>query len=257
MSIASLVGSYDKECTKYFPSLRVQAKNKQEIISDIRLMVKEQLKNFQNENKNALPEHVLFYRDGVSEGQFDHVIEYEVKEIKEAFKEVNPKSCPKLTLIIVQKRHHTRFRPVNPADGVGGPKNIPPGTVVDTKVVHPTDFDFFLCSHTGIQGTSRPAHYYVILDENNFGANELQRLSFYLCHIYSKCPRSISLPAPVMYADLAAYRARQHLIAENGSEAGSVVNQGEEELSRSQIDKLNGQIRVSFNSETKNYNYYL
>lgn len=25
------------------------------------------------------------------------------------------------------------------------------GTVVDTKICHPTEFDFYLCSHAGIQ----------------------------------------------------------------------------------------------------------
>jgi hypothetical protein len=27
----------------------------------------------------------------------------------------------------------------------------PPGTVVDSKICHPTEFDFYLCSHAGIQ----------------------------------------------------------------------------------------------------------
>ncbi|KAG4921185.1 hypothetical protein JHK84_050051 [Glycine max] len=36
--------------------------------------------------------------------------------------------------------------------------NILPGTVVDSKICNPTEFDFYLCSHVGIQGTSRPAH---------------------------------------------------------------------------------------------------
>jgi len=39
--------------------------------------------------------------------------------------------------------------------------NVPAGLVIDTDVVHPIDFDFYLCSHQGILGTSRPAHYIV------------------------------------------------------------------------------------------------
>ena len=35
------------------------------------------------------------------------------------------------------------------------------GTVVDREVTHPTDHDFYLLSHAGILGTSRPAHYSV------------------------------------------------------------------------------------------------
>ncbi|EXB76263.1 Protein argonaute 1C [Morus notabilis] len=54
------------------------------------------------------------------------------------------------------------------------------GTVVDSKMCHPTEFAFYMCSHAvkiGIgsrQGTSRPAHYRVLWDENNFSADEIQ-----------------------------------------------------------------------------------
>jgi eukaryotic translation initiation factor 2C len=40
-------------------------------------------------------------------------------------------------------------------------KNAPAGTVIDTDITHPTDFDFYLQSHAGILGTSRPGHYTV------------------------------------------------------------------------------------------------
>lgn len=29
--------------------------------------------------------------------------------------------------------------------------NIPAGTTVDVGITHPTEFDFYLCSHQGIQ----------------------------------------------------------------------------------------------------------
>lgn len=35
-----------------------------------------------------------------------------------------------------------------------------------------------------------------------------------MCHTYVRCTKSISIPAPVAYAHLAAYRARQHLVAQ-------------------------------------------
>ena len=41
--------------------------------------------------------------------------------------------------------------------------NCPAGTIVDRDVSHPTEFDFFLQSHGGLLGTSRPAHYSVSL----------------------------------------------------------------------------------------------
>ena len=39
--------------------------------------------------------------------------------------------------------------------------NAPAGSVIDTGIAHPVEFDFILQSHTGILGTSRPAHYTV------------------------------------------------------------------------------------------------
>ena len=44
-------------------------------------------------------------------------------------------------------------------------------------------------SHEGIQGTSRPCHYHVLWDDSDFSADELEVLSYYLCHLYSRCTR--------------------------------------------------------------------
>jgi eukaryotic translation initiation factor 2C len=78
---------------------------------------------------------------------------------------------PTITLIIVGKKHKSVFFPeASVAEGGQAPRhpNCPPGTVIDTVVTSPVEWDFYLCSHQGILGTSRPAHYNVLLDENNF-----------------------------------------------------------------------------------------
>lgn len=99
-------------------------------------------------------------------------------------------------MVVVGKRHHVRFFPQRPdeADRSG---NCPAGTVVDRDITHPTEFDFYLQSHSGLLGTSRPAHYNVLYDENNFTPDSLQALSFALCHVYARSTRSVSIPAPV------------------------------------------------------------
>ena len=63
-----------------------------------------------------------------------------------------------------------------------------------------------------LQGTSRPSHYHVLWDDNNFMADELQILTYQLCHTYVRCTRSVSIPAPAYYAHLVAFRARYHLV---------------------------------------------
>ena len=62
-----------------------------------------------------------------------------------------------------------------------------------------------------IQGTSKPCHYYVLHDDNSFSADDLQDVTFQLCHLFPRCNRSVSYPAPAYCAHLAAFRAR-HLL---------------------------------------------
>jgi eukaryotic translation initiation factor 2C len=87
-----------------------------------------------------------------------------IQDSSEACKEVGIN--PKITVIIVGKRHHVRFFP-RPTSQIGaGIAQLAPSWIRD--VVHPTEFDFYLQSHGGLLGTSRPAHYSVLHDENGF-----------------------------------------------------------------------------------------
>lgn len=74
---------------------------------------------------------------------------------------------PTITLIIVDKRHHVRFFPRIEDEGDQS-GNCVAGTVVDSDVVNPVEYDFYLLSHGGTLGTSRPTHYNVLIDENKF-----------------------------------------------------------------------------------------
>lgn len=88
----------------------------------------------------------MFYRDGVSEGQFENVLLEELAAIQRACKGISPSCEPGITYIVVQKRHNIRLIPTDPRQ-----RNVEPGTVVDTDITHPREFDFYLCSHEGIQ----------------------------------------------------------------------------------------------------------
>ncbi len=206
-SIAAVVGSMDIKLSRYAASVRTQG-SRVEIIADIREMFKEQIAHFVAANR-VKPQRILFYRDGVSEGQFAQVLNFELAAIKEAAREIHPDYNPTITFILVQKRHHTRFFTTSDRDADRS-GNVQAGTVVDTGVVHPNQFDFFLCSHGGLQGTSRPAHYHVVHDENAFTADALQTMSYLMCYTFARCTRSVSIVTPVYYAHLVAFRARFH-----------------------------------------------
>lgn len=155
-------------------------------------------------------------------------------------------------MLVAQKNHHTRF--FQP----GSDHNVPPGkcpkgnclcslgftaseesiflhqsrfmrdllfagTIIDSKICHPRNNDFYLCAHAGMivsisnhlfnffyrvlaccfycclilafllyciwsvlfswQGTTRPTHYHVLLDEVGYSADELQELVHSLSYV--------------------------------------------------------------------------
>lgn len=90
------------------------------------------------------------------------------------FKKVPPPGVPpKLTYVIVGKRHHVRFFPNENRSNVDHKSgNFVSGLVVDDDVVHPVYRDFYLQSQKPLKGTSRPAHYTVLWDENNISTTE-------------------------------------------------------------------------------------
>uniref|UniRef100_A0A1J3CP72 Protein argonaute 1 n=1 Tax=Noccaea caerulescens TaxID=107243 RepID=A0A1J3CP72_NOCCA len=236
-SIAAVVASQDwPEITKYAGLVCAQA-HRQELIQDLFKewkdpqkgvvtggMIKELLIAFRRSTGHK-PLRIIFYRDGVSEGQFYQVLLYELDAIRKACASLEAGYQPPVTFVVVQKRHHTRLFANNHNDrhSVDRSGNILPGTVVDSKICHPTEFDFYLCSHAGIQGTSRPAHYHVLWDENNFTADGLQSLTNNLCYTYARCTRSVSIVPPAYYAHLAAFRARFYMEPET-SDSGSMAS---------------------------------
>lgn len=115
---------------------------------------------------------------------------------------------PKITFLVVQKRHHTRFFPTNPRDSEDRNNNVPAGTCVDTYITHPTAQDFYLVSHASIQGVAKPTKYRTLWDDNEMGEDEIEQLTYFLCHMFTRCNRSVSYPAPTYYAHLAAARAK-------------------------------------------------
>ncbi|XP_050031646.1 protein argonaute-2-like [Dermacentor andersoni] len=172
-------------------------------------MVSELLQSYCAER--GLPKRVIVYRDGVSDGQFDIVRQRELAAVQAATAGMQAPgmSEPAVTFIVVQKRHHTRF--MRDTEGKERSANIPPGTIVDRVVAHPIDLNFFLSSHGGKLGTSRPTHYRIVHDDANSSSIELQQLTYDLCHLVARCSRSVSTPAPVSYAHLAAFRAKHHI----------------------------------------------
>ncbi|XP_059282299.1 protein argonaute 16-like [Lycium ferocissimum] len=232
-SIAAVVGSlYWPLISKYRAVVRSQSP-KLEIVEslykplpngDDEGIMRELLLDFYRTSNGHKPAQIIVFRDGVSESQFSQVLNLELDQMIKAYKHLGEGDDPKFTLIVAQKNHHTKLFQGSAAE------NVPPGTVVDTNIVHPRNNDFFMCAHAGMMGTTRPAHYHVLLDEIGFSPDALQNLIHSLSYVYQRSTSATSIVAPVRYAHLAAAQVGQFVkfedLSENSSEQGSVKSIG-------------------------------
>lgn len=213
-SYAAVTASHDPKAFQYNICWRLQQSTK-EIIQDLENIVHEHLLFFHSKNRGYKPESIIFFRDGVSEGQFGDVLNVELQAIRRACSKISSDYKPKITFLVVQKRHHTRFFPRNPRDSEDRNNNVPAGTCVDTDIIHPSDIEYYLVSHASIQGVARPTKYRMLWDDNDMNDDEIQSLTYFLCHLFTRCNRSVSYPAPTYYAHLAAARAHTYFEGKN------------------------------------------
>ena len=99
----------------------------------------------QSVGNGRFPSRILYFRDGVSEQQYTHVLQQEVADMKALLKTANPNMNIPFVVVIGGKRHHVRFFPEK-GDRNG---NALPGTLVESGVV--SDLRIF---HTPLRAAS-------------------------------------------------------------------------------------------------------
>ncbi|RYP01251.1 hypothetical protein DL764_006254 [Monosporascus ibericus] len=226
-SIAAMVANNDEDLAQWPAALNLQAEARQEMVTGLSSMLESRLRLWCAKKTKALPENILVYRDGVSEGQYKIVIDEELPQLRQACRKAYGQKykeghCPRISIIIVGKRHHTRFYPTEAANADKN-GNTKPGTVVDRGVTEGQNWDFFLQPHGAIIGTVRPAHYFVVLDEifrSEYGQERpvryknvqdaLEDVTQSLCYMFGRATRAVSICTPAYYADLACERARRY-----------------------------------------------
>ena len=244
-SVAGMVGSIDSTLGQWPAELKVQAP-RQEMVIEMDRMLKTCLQRWVRPGKKPYPENIIVYRDGVSEGAYDTVIDQELPLLRKACTETYPAtmtkaSLPRISIVVVGKRHHTRFYPAQDAQADRG-ANTPNGTVVDRGVTEARNWDFYLQAHTAIKGTARPAHYFTVWDEifqhrkpaagSSFqnAADMLEDLTHRMCYLFGRATKAVSICPPAYYADLVCERARCYLSSvfdpTEATPEGSVVSGG-------------------------------
>lgn len=235
-SLVGLVASIDKDLAQW-PAVTWEQTSRQEMLNDkLTEVFMSRLTLWYSQNGYQYPNDIVIYRDGVSEGQFRQVLDVELPMIRKACAKVYPNGQkPRLAIIVSVKRNQTRFYPTAERDADRS-RNVKCGTVVDRGVTQARTWDFFMVAHTALKGTAHPAHYTVVLDEifnppsatkvkTEGAADELQKLTHYLCYLFGRATKAVSVCPPAYYADIVCERARVHRPEfDNASDVASTVS---------------------------------
>ncbi|ETS78029.1 hypothetical protein PFICI_10091 [Pestalotiopsis fici W106-1] len=230
-SMVGMVSSIDAELAQWPGTAWAQAGRVEMLDSNLEAKFEERIRLWQRHNPGKSLDNIVIYRDGVSEGQFVQVLQKELPMIRAACRKLC-KPEPKLAVIVSVKRHQTRFYPTDP-NNMTNSRNIKNGTVVDRGVTLARIWDFFLTAHTALQGTARPAHYTVLLDEvfrhtfKGEAANNLEKITHEMCYLFGRATKAVSICPPAYYADILCTRQRVHMNELfEGSDNASTISSG-------------------------------
>jgi len=241
-SIVAVVASTDGMLGQYAAYIAACDPNK-EPVDSIHIAMERMLATFCQRNGNRMPEHIIVYRDGISEGQFGAVLDTELQALRSAIDlRGYGEDSVKITFIVCQKRHTTRFfyQPevgkdcMNPcvglcvdAQGSSFTKNADEGSSDALGCIVGSKYnEFYLNSHLAVLGTSKPTKYVVLHDEIGLTMSEMEVLTFWTTHLYGRCTRSVSLATPAYYAHWAARRGKVLMAAGMSAEELSVTVAG-------------------------------
>ena len=203
-SVAAVIGTTDKEFTKYCSDFKIQARG-QEIMDNICSSVITCVEGYKKANK-ILPKKILFYRDGVGEGQIDIVKKDEIAKIKAGLEQKYGKHCPALSVVLVTKRINDRFF-TKSKKSLENPDN---GLIVYSDVVK-SSWEFFMVAQKVTQGSATPTRYQVLHDEIKFGPDSLFNLTYSQCYNYYNWTGAVKVPAVCQLAHTLAYYAGENL----------------------------------------------
>lgn len=206
-SVGAMVATMDLKKTEEFYSVTSSYQNGNEMNNKLADHMKKAI-NIYTETCGGLPEKIIFYRDGVGEGQIQYVLKQEVEPLMSKLREIYGNNQePKMAYIIVNKRTNTRiFKP----DGSSF-VNPKPGTVVDRVITLPERNDFFLVSQHVGQGTVTPTAYNVIHNNSGLNKDKLEILTYKFTHLYYNWSGTTRIPAVCQYAKKLAFLTSQSL----------------------------------------------
>ncbi|XP_075448608.1 piwi-like protein 4 [Ascaphus truei] len=216
-SVVGFVASTNSKLTRWFSRCIIQ-KTSTDFADCLKMCMKGAVEKWQKCNHD-LPNRIVVYRDGVGDGQLRMVVDYEVPQLLNSFRETRADFSPKLSVVVVRKKCTTRFFRHSDREM----QNPPLGTLVDSEATRPEWYDFYLISQVARQGTVNPTHYNVVFDDNGLKPDHMQRLTYKMCHLYYNWPGVIRVPAPCQYAHKLTFLVGQSIHREPSLELSNTL----------------------------------
>ena len=119
------------------------------LIHDLDTFIYKALKNFYEATEGKKPHAIIYFRDGLSEGQYDKVVKFEMTMLRQGIRRIQEDYEPNITMLSVQRRHNVKFFCEHQQDCIGRANNVPSGTVIDHDVTSPDHYDFYMYAHAG------------------------------------------------------------------------------------------------------------
>ncbi len=224
----SICTTYDINFSKFFTEFEFHEGETRNLpVNPIVNLLRRCIDYFSHANNGFLPENIIIYRNGVSDKEKKMIYDSEIKplncllsgeSVAGAGEDNNNIIAPykidykaKLCFIVVNKRTEMKFfEKIN--DRINNPKE---GTVVDTQLTTPGDFEFYLQAQFVNMGTATPTHYHCLFDSTGVPLEILEEVTYRLCYYYWNWPGPIRVPAMLKNAEVNGKFGAKNLHNEN------------------------------------------
>ena len=207
--------SYNRKFNKFYTDIG-KSSNTQDDMTLCNLF-KKCLDNFKKINNGHKPNTIIIYRQGGNEKQTEKIIRNELPKILELLCGEEDKNAyekdykPKLTVFTVNKKTDLKFFENNN----NSYRNIPMGTVIDSNVISPDLFEFYLQCPDVDRGCASPVHFLCVYNNNDdMTINDYEDVSYKQSFYYWNWPGPIRVPAALKYAEVANTFSNKYLTHE-------------------------------------------
>jgi len=146
---------------------------------------------------NTFPHYIFIYRQGGNMKQKQKLYLTELPVIQSFFSSLKLDNL-KFNYISVNKKTDLKFF----QEKGRGYENPQSGTVIDTEVIAPNDYQFYLQPQYVNQGTATPVEYHVLYDSINMPIEDLEKITFFQTFYYWNWPGPIREPAALKFAEV-------------------------------------------------------